>query len=242
MGRHPYIIRPARPEEDAAAFAVERAVWAPYNWLADGGVGLDYDQSLHIVAADEAGRLVATIDACPMEWDGEVAHLPPEGWRDVNIRAAEGFVGQPRYACALGASILPEARGGGLASDLLTTLRDCASALGYEGLLAPVLPSARAHMPQLSISEYAQMRLPDGRHFDPWVRAHERVGGRIIGTTERSMYWWGEREQWQEWTGMQLPENGSLLIDGSSGWLELVDGYGELVEGSLWLLHSPSTP
>lgn len=240
MAQHPYTIRLARPEEEDAAFAVERAVWAPYNWLAEGGIDAEYFRDMHLVAVDAHERVVANIDACPMEWDGEVAHLPAEGWRDVSIRATEGFDERPRYACALGASILKEARGGNLSTDLLLALRGTVLALGYEALLAPVRPSARASMPQLSIAEYARTRLPDGRHYDPWVRAHERVGGRIIGSTERSMYWWGEREQWEEWVRVRLPANGSVLIDGSTGWLELVEDYGELVEDSLWLLHSPN--
>lgn len=238
MRTHPYIIRLAREGEQEAAFAVERAVWAPYNWLADGGVGLDYVPEMHLVAVDENERVVATIDACPMEWDGAVEHLPSEGWRDVNIRAAEGFEQKPRYTSALGTSILPQARGGGLAQDLLVALKQTVLDLGYEAMLAPALPSARASMPQLSIDEYARMRLVDGRHYDPWIRAHESVGGQIIGSTERSMYWWGEREQWEEWTQMRLPDNGSVLVKGSTGWLELVEGYGELVEGSIWLLHA----
>jgi len=239
MPRHPYTLRRALPEEGPLALELERQVWAPFNWLAEGSVGLDYDPDLHVVAVDDAGKMVATIDACGMQWDGDPKTLPPEGWRDVNLLAAEGFAEQPPYACALGASILTHARGGGLAQDLLSTLRTRVFEMGYEGMLAPVRPSARAQMPHLSIKEYAEVRLPDGRHFDPWMRAHESVGGKIVAVTERSMYWWGEKEGWEEWIGVKLPDNGRLLIEGSTGWLTLIDGYGELVEDSVWFLHAP---
>ena len=239
MARHPYTIRLIRPGEEQAAFAVERSVWAPFNWLAEGSMGTDYHNDMHLVAVNAAGRVVANIDAFPFDWDGNPDTLPAEGWRDAIIAANQGFDHQPRYACAHGASILPEARGGGLAADMLVALRDQVLSLGYVGMVAPLRPTARARMPHLSIDEYVQVRLPDGHHFDPWLRAHERVGGRIIGATERSMYWWGEREQWEEWTRMRLPDNGSVLIDGSTGWLELVDGYGVLVEDSVWVLHQP---
>src|ERR1035441_157883 len=137
MARHPYTIRPARADEQEAAFAVERAAWAPYNWLAEGGVGLDYDPELHFVAVAADGRMVATIDGCGVEWDGNPETLPAEGWRYVNLLAADAFSKQPDPACALGASILPDCQGGGLSADLLVALRDRALELGYKGLLAP---------------------------------------------------------------------------------------------------------
>jgi GNAT superfamily N-acetyltransferase len=237
---HPYHLRLARPEETEESWEVERQVWSPFNWLAEGSVGLDYIPELHVVATDEDGRLVATIDACGIEWDGEVASLPAGGWHDVNVRAAEGFASRPPYACALGASVLPEAQGASLSSDLLTMLRDQALSLGYLGMLAPVRPSARARMPHLGIDDYALVRLADGRHFDPWVRTHEGVGGRIIATTKRSMSWRGPREEWEGWLEMRLPQDGRLLVPGSTGWLTMEGGQGELVEDSIWVLHSPS--
>lgn len=239
MARHPYTLRLARAEDEGASWELEKRVWAPFNWLAEGAVGLDYVPDLHVVAVDEQDRLVATIDACGLVWDGDPGNLPPGGWRDVNLRAQEGFEQQPRWACALGASILPEAQRGGLSADLLRVLRDQALSLGYEGLVAPVRPSAKSKMPHLDISAYSCVRLQDGRHFDPWVRVHESLGGRILRTTERSMWWWGSREQWEEWLSMRLPDNGRLVPSGSIGWLTLVDGWGELVEGSIWILHKP---
>ena len=236
---HPFTIRLAKPEEEEAAFQVERQVWAPFNWLANGGVGLNYDPKMHLVAVDNNDQVVANIDAFGFDWDGDPQTLPEEGWRDAIIQALDGFATQPAWACAHGASILPEARVGSLAADLLIRLRDEALSLGYQGLVAPVRPTLRAKMPQLTIEEYSKMRLPDGRHFDPWVRTHEKVGGKIIGVSDRSMYWWGTREEWEEWTKMRLPDNGRVLIDGSTGWLTLEDGFGNLVEDSIWLMHRP---
>jgi hypothetical protein len=236
--RHPYTIRLAKPSEEKDAFLVEREVWAPFNWMAEGGVGLNYDPAMHLVAVDD-DEVVANIDAFGFEWDGDPKTLPEEGWRAAIIAAQDGFSQQPAWACAHGASILVKARQGGLAADLLVALRDKALSLGYQGLVAPVRPTFRAKMPHLTIEEYAEMRLPDGRHFDPWIRTHERVGGKIIGTSTRSMYWYGERKQWEEWAGLKLPDNGKLLIDGSTGWLEIIDGFGTLVEDSVWLCHLP---
>jgi GNAT superfamily N-acetyltransferase len=235
-----YEIRPCPPEDDERAWWVERQVWAPFNWEADGAVGVDHDPDLHFVAYTPGGELVATIDGCGFDWDGDPATLPENGWTGIVLAAQQGFSRQPAYAAALGASILPAHRKGGLAGRLLTALRDRALELGYRGLVAPVRPSARWRMPHLSIEEYMRVRLPDGRHFDPWVRAHERIGGRIIGACAESAVFGGTREQWERWVGMRLPDNGVVICDHTIGPLELIDGYGILREDSLWLLHRPA--
>ena len=162
---------------------------------------------------------------------------PPAAGLRSCCRLSRGSRSAPAFACALGASILPEARGGGLARELLIGLRDAASAAGYEGVLAPVRPTAWTQMPHLTVAEYANVRLPDGRHFDPWVRTHEAVGGRIIGTCPDSAVFSGERADWERWTGTRLPENGRLIAPHTAGWLTITDDWGVLSEASLWLLH-----
>jgi GNAT superfamily N-acetyltransferase len=234
----PYTLKLCAPEQIDESWAVEAQVWSPFNWEAAGSVGVDYFEDLHIVAEDDLGRLVATIDACPVDWDGAPETLPEGGWTEIVLAAREGFDGQPRFACALGASILPGIRGHGLSGELLKALRDQALALGYEGLLAPVRPSALWRMPHLSVEQYTDVRLPDGHHFDPWVRTHQRIGGRIIGTCPASAEFQASREDWERWAGMRLPDSGRVLISGAVGWLELEDGWGFLIEPSVWILHT----
>lgn len=236
-----YEIRLCRADEEDASWEVERQVWAPFNWQADGSIGVDYDPNLHLVASDGSG-LVATIDAQGMDWDGDSSTLPAGGWTALVMRARDGFESQPDWAFAVGASILPGQQSRGLAGRMLGELRDLALSLGYKGLVAPVRPTGRSRMPHLDIHEYRDVRLPDGRHIDPWVRVHEGVGGRIIGCCEDSAVFGGTRAQWEEWSGMRLPDDGDILVDGAQGWLELISGYGVLREDSLWLLHDGSDP
>jgi GNAT superfamily N-acetyltransferase len=231
------LIRLCHPDEEEVCWNIEQACWAPFNWEADGAEGVGYFPALHVVAQNSAGDLVATVDACPVHWDGDPGSLPDGGWTDVVLAAQQGFDEPPAFACALGASILPAARGAGISRRLLIGLRDAAKRAGYLGLLAPVRPTARLHMPHLPIAEYERTRLPDGRHFDPWVRTHEAVGGKIIGSCHASAVFQGSRPDWERWTGMRLPDNGRVLAPHTAGWLDLVDGWGVLTESSLWLLH-----
>jgi hypothetical protein len=36
----------------------------------------------------------------------------------------------------------------------------------------------------ISIERYMEWRREDGSHFDPWLRLHERVGGRIVAASD----------------------------------------------------------
>lgn len=235
-----YEIRLARPDESDACEAIERQVWSTFHDQANGNIWIDYDPELHVVAVDETGRVIATGDGCPFAWDGNPHSLPAGGWAEVIEQAydlADQGAPKPEYACALGISILPDARGAGLGLKMLAGLRAAATAAGYKALAAPVRPTAAWRMPHLSMAEYSRVRLTDGRHFDPWIRVHEKAGGRIIGSCEDSITLSGTREQWEEWTGLRLPEQGFVIVEGANSYLTLGNGLGFLTEGSVWLLH-----
>lgn len=233
-------IRLCTEEEVEESWELERKVWAPFNWQAQGATGVDYFPELHLVAVSD-GTLVGTIDGCPLDWDGDPTHLPVSGWTGMIEAAKQGFAGlSPRWVGAIGTSVDPDFEGGGLAGRLLVALRDAAFELGYVGVAAPVRPVARWRMPQLSLDEYAVQRLPDGRHFDPWVRVHERIGGRIVAVCEQSANFVGDREDWEGWLGMRLPDEGRVLpAPAAIDFLDLFQGVGILTEPSIWIVHSP---
>lgn len=236
MPADPFVVRPGRPADEDAALAVENAVWAPFHWEGDDLPGWEYDPLLWVVAERE-GRIVASADGCRMHWDGDPAGLPGGGWMEVLERAPDALADGAPWGCALGTSILPEAQGHALSGRMLIGLVERARAAGLRGLLAPARPTARARMPELPIADYAGVRLADGRHFDPWLRVHERIGGTIIGTCSPSMRVSAPHADWERWLGEPLPERGRLLIGGAIGYLELRGGVGTLTEDSVWVLH-----
>lgn len=232
-------IRPARPEDEDAALEVEGAVWAPYLYETEA-VPDDwtYTPELWVVAEDPARGIVASADACWLDWDGDPAHLPAGGWQEVLWASrTQGPVRAPRWACALGVNVLPEARGSGLARRMLGALVARATSAGAVGVIAPVRPTHRGLWPHLPIDAYARLESADGRVVDPWIRTHLGLGGVIVGVCERSLVMREPHERWQDWLGMALPATGRLIPPGSIGWLHLGGAEGELVEESVWIRH-----
>ena len=95
-------------------------------------------------------------------------------------------------------------------------MRDAARAAGLRLLAAPVRPSLKSVYPLIPIERYMEWRREDGSHFDPWLRLHERVGGRIVAPSPVSMTIEAPVSDWEEWTGVAMPEDGDYLIPG--GW------------------------
>lgn len=234
-------IRLCQADEEAQSWDLERKVWNPFNWQAEGSTGTDYFPELHLLAFVD-GHMAATIDGCPMHWDGDPGTLPPGGWTEMVqrahlFRAGRGDQSEPSWVGAIGTSVLPEYAGLGLARQLLQGLKAEVVARGYEGMAAPVRPVLRPYTPWTTLREYASLRLPDGRHFDPWVRIHESLGAQIEAVADASARFRGSRQQWEEWLDVKLPDNGRFALPGTIGPLQMRDGAGELREESLWLIH-----
>ena len=143
--------------------------------------------------------------------------------------------GEPDRLCALAIVVTPARRGGGLSSVMLEHMRELAAPFGE--LVAPVRPTLKCDHEHVSIEEYARWRRDDGSHHDPWIRAHERAGGVITGTAEEAMLIEGPRSRWEEWTGLELPDDGDVLVPGGLVPVRFEAGHGVYREPCVWLRH-----
>ena len=115
--------------------------------------------------------------------------LPDSGWDGIihmayldSLRKRE-----PTTVGALEILIHPDARGTGLAGDLITAMRDLAAERGFDRVVIPVRPSAKHLEPLTPIDEYAWRTREDGLPHDPWLRTHVRIGGRILKVCPTAM-------------------------------------------------------
>ncbi|HUJ56363.1 MAG TPA: hypothetical protein VLW49_10295 [Gaiellaceae bacterium] len=185
-------------------------------------------------AVDHQKRPRRTIGyACsvPVLWDGKP---PPRG---VDWALTDGVAGPSTALCTIVAGLVPEYRGVGIAEALLRRLGAIATAHGLPALVAPVRPTWKERYPLTPIERYVAWRRGDGLPYDPWLRTHERLGGEVAGTAPRSMTIAGSRAEWEEWTELTFPEDGSYVVPGALAPVHLKDGRGVYVEPNVWVHH-----
>ena len=176
-------------------------------------------------------QTIAQAATVPVRWDG----IPEP--RGIDWAMSNGVAGEPSSLCALMVTIVPEYRGSGLADALLRRLVSIASAHGLDELIAPVRPTWKARYPLTSMERYMLWRRDDGLPYDPWLRTHERLGGEILDVCPRSMTVTGAREEWEEWTGLQFPEDGDYAVPGALVPVRFESGQGTYVEPNVWVKH-----
>jgi GNAT superfamily N-acetyltransferase len=188
------------------------------------------------LALVDDGALVAELHSVPVPWDGSLEDLPP-GWDDAFVRAFESER-DADVLCALAISVLPERQGERLSGRMLSAMREAAAAHGLRELIAPVRPTRKERYPLIEIERYVEWRRADGSHFDPWIRLHERVGGEVFAAAPESMVIEAPAAEWEEWTGLDLPEDGEYIVPGMLAPLLVRGGVGRHVEPNVWMRHA----
>ena len=176
-------------------------------------------------------RTVGYACTVPVNWDGV-----PEA-RGLDWALSSGQAGTPTTLCAVVAAFLPEYRGRGLSAPLLRRMAGIGTAHGLDAMIAPVRPTWKERYPLVPIERYVLWRREDGYHYDPWLRAHERVGAEILSPAPRSMTITGTRAQWEEWTDLQFPEDGDYVVPQALVPVRFENGIGTYVEPNVWLRH-----
>ncbi|WP_328809357.1 hypothetical protein [Saccharothrix sp. 6-C] len=144
---------------------------------------------------------------------------------------------------ALDVQVTDDRRGEGIAAEALTFLRQSVHERGLSRLVIPVRPTTKDRLPSSSMEQFLGRRRPDGSSADPWVRAHERLGGQFVKVAPFSMTIVGSLAQWQSWTGSSLVE-GANVVDGAlapvlaSTELDV----GVYVEPNVWMEHTVGQP
>lgn len=181
----------------------------------------------------------------PLVWDGDDATLGP----GIDAMIADAFASrasgdEPTAVSALAAEIPSRYQGRGLARVMLTAMKRLASEAGRTRLIAPVRPSMKDRYPTIPIERYARWTRDDGAPFDPWIRAHIRLGARIGPVIPRSLHIGGTVAEWESWTGMRFPETGDYVFPGglTTVRIDRDTGTGEYWEPNVWIIHPVSLP
>jgi len=184
------------------------------------------------LAVLDGEELVGEVHALAVPLDGDEL---PQGWDEAFERGMEQGGGS--HLSLLAISVRPERRGEGIASRLIDEARSVAGRAGLAAVIAPVRPTLKERYPLIPIERYARWRRDDGAHFDPWLRVHERAGGRIVAPAPLSMTIEAPVADWERWTGMQLPGDGAHVVPGMLAPLEVRGDVGRHVEPNVWVRH-----
>lgn len=100
-------------------------------------------------------------------------------------------------------------------------------------------PSEKSKYQLTGIDDYLAWKTDMGLPFDAWLRAHARIGGKIIKPCHEAMTIRGTRAEWEEWTGMKFPQSGRYVIPGALNPMEmdLDKDEGIYIEPNVWMVH-----
>lgn len=194
---------------------------------------------LDLVLHDDE-EIVATGWAVPIPWTGSPDDLPA-GYTAalrLSVEANERRLA-PNTLVIMGAQIRPDVRGQGIATELLTALRELAHQRGWTHVIAPVRPTLKSRYPLTSIERFCTWTRPDGTLLDPWMRTHQRMGATVLAPAPHSQVMTGSVAEWETWTGLAFPDSGSYVIPDGLSTL-LIDheaDTGTYVEPNVWMKH-----
>ena len=140
--------------------------------------------------------------------------------------------------CVHAMLILPRFQNTRLSPVLLTKMKEIASEMGFSKVVVPVRPTLKKDFPQTTMKEYTVQLNDKGELFDPWLRTHTRIGGRIAGICERSMHFVESKQDWQHILGSHVTE-GTIPV---GCWQPLQRSqigldFLEYVEENVWVIH-----
>lgn len=224
--------------DDASADA-----WPEYNRHGDvlnryWGRLFDQFADFQFCLLDRAGEVMGVGHTLPLRWDRTIAGLP-SGIDDAIRIGAEGDRAKANTLSAMAAIVPPQLQGGGLSTRVVQAMAQLASSHGLKALIAPVRPSQKHLYPLVPIDRYAHWTLEDRLPFDPWVRVHARLNGRILKSAPRSLRITGTVDEWEAWTGMSFPESGRYVFPQGLAPLSIdrERDRGRYHEPNVWIRH-----
>jgi hypothetical protein len=219
-------------------FVVNGGYVGNYYWNEVGLVKHFPEYQFGIV--NDEGELIGCGHMIPLYWNGQLSELPEGYDAAISLGFKNKFDNvEPNVLCALAAVTGKNAKEKKISYEILNGMKDIAKLKNLSKLIAPVAPLWKHEYPLTPLQNYAKWLNVEGKPFDPWLRAHTNIGGKVIGLAERSMHIKGNISEWEKWTGMKFPESGSYIVPGASQPLsvDLENDFGEYYDQNIWVEH-----
>ena len=237
-----------RPELFDAAHLMSQAVWPNFMLQDDISMPIWRDVTARFpqcqFALLDGDHIAVYGNSLLLTWNGTVGGLPDQGWDGAVLRSmVDHDAGRPPDAlCGLSITVTRGYRGPGLGEMGIRAMKQIARRCGVTHYIHPVRPSQKSQYPLIPIASYARWTRPDGLPFDPWLRAHVRLGGQILGVEPESITVTGTVANWEQWIGMALPETGAYIVPGGTTPVQIdrEKDTGIYYESHVWIRHAPA--
>ncbi len=229
-----------------AAVSIEASAWNALGFLNFTSAHFKYyDQILDEYADHQLclvdnshGYPIAAATCAPIAC-GSLDQLPAEGWDWIVESAGIKRGGKPNFLGGLSISVPKVHRSKGLARVMIKAMGELAKERGYDGVVLPVRPTAKAKHPEIRIDDYITWTDEHGRSYDPWFRSHLAAGGKMVRPCRRSMVVEEPIAFWETWTGQTYTESGAYVFEGGLTpiAIDTEAGVGRYEEPNVWFAY-----
>ncbi len=230
------------PEFQPAAEAMRKATWPAFLLHSDDhrwDLLLEWFTRYQLLLIS-GNDLMGVVHAAPMFWN-ETIHGLPGSIGEVMISAVGcRGINRPCNALAVLASVTPARhRENGVGKAMLSAAMASAAEHDLRSVIVPVRPAFKTRHPLTPFDEYVSWRRTDGSPFDPWLRAHWKMGGSMMKTAPKAVSVNGSVADWENWTDRPFDESGEYVVDGALQPVLIDRGrdYGRYEDPNVWVRH-----
>ncbi|HAT1597496.1 TPA: N-acetyltransferase [Legionella pneumophila] len=219
---------------------LRQKIWPDYQRIKqDHILKLYSDYPLYQWLSHYNGEVVAIINSLPVAFDQSLDSLPQEGLNWVLSHLESTIPNPSNYLAAVSVTVNPAYQRLGLSKLLLNQLKASAQEAQYKALIVPARPSQKENYPLISIEDYLQWKKADNTIFDPWLRVHAQLGGKIAYPCQQSRMITANVAQWEEWLGHPLLQTGQYLVKGGLNpvIINKEEDIGIYIEANVWVIH-----
>ena len=202
----------------------------------------DFPEYQFILIDKANDEIIAAANSIPINWAKPLTQLPDTGW-DWAVEQGMKQLKQNILAniqCALSITISMQYAGKGISALVISEMASIGKSKGFKNLIAPVRPNHKCNYPLISMTDYIKWENGNELPFDPWLRVHTRIGGKIVNVCHKAMKIQGSINNWEQWSNMKFPQSGDYIIPGALSpiRMDVEKDIGTYIEPNVWMNHN----
>lgn len=186
------------------------------------------------------GELLAAVNSAPIQIKDPVKMLDSGGiyWalRKISHDYMKG--NKCNALVALQVMVTSQHRGKRLSYICVRELLNLAKEMRLKFLVIPLRPSRKYQYPLINIDEYITWKNKKGLPFDPWLRVHIKLGGKILNPCAGPIVR-APKEKWAEWTKLDFCHSGQYVIPEGLDIINVTEENENLTyrQNNVWVIH-----